>query len=114
MKKLVLNTLLLVLFSSFSATAAETTDSVKVWGNCGMCQARIEKAAKEGGAVLASWSEDTKILNVSFDPASTSLKAIEQKVAAVGHDTENNTAPKNVYGKLPGCCKYDRKPGAEQ
>ena len=114
MKKLVLNTLLLVLLSSFSAMANEKTDSVKVWGNCGMCQARIEKAAKEGGAARASWSEETKILNVSFDPASTSLKAIEQKVAAVGHDTENDTAPKSVYSKLPGCCKYDRKPGAEQ
>jgi hypothetical protein len=114
MKKLVLNTLLLLLFSSFSAIANETTDSVKVWGNCGMCQARIEKAAKEGGAARASWSEDSKILNVSFNPAFTSLKAIEQKVAAIGHDTENNTAPMSVYGKLPGCCKYDRKPGAAQ
>ena len=107
--------LLVALFTmGFSATAADAVDSVKVWGNCGMCQARIEKAAKDAGATSAMWSEDTKMLTVSFDGKATSLKAIEQKVAAVGHDTENNAAPKNVYSKLPGCCKYERKPGVEK
>lgn len=32
------------------------TEIFKVWGNCGMCKARIEKAVKEEGATSADWN----------------------------------------------------------
>lgn len=105
-------------FSTISISNAQTNtevnDTVKVWGNCSMCQSRIEKAAKEAGATAAKWDEDTKILSVSYVTSKSSLKTIEEKIASVGHDTQNIDAGNDVYNKLPGCCKYDRKMAAEK
>ena len=94
--------------------AQEKTDSVKVWGNCGMCKSRIEKAAKAEGATEAFWNKETKMLTVTYDASKTSNDAIQKKVASVGHDTEKYTAPEKVYEKLPGCCLYDRKGSSEK
>ena len=87
----------------------EKTASVKVYGNCGMCKSRIEKALKIEGVSKADWDSKSKLLNVSFDEEKTSLKEIEKKIAAVGHDTQSIKADDAVYNKLPGCCKYDRE-----
>jgi periplasmic mercuric ion binding protein len=89
--------------------AQEKTDSIKVWGNCGMCKSRIEKAAKAEGATAAVWNKDSKMLTVTYDASKTSNEAIQKKVASVGHDTEKFQAEDKVYEKLPGCCLYDRK-----
>jgi hypothetical protein len=84
------------------------SDSVKVAGNCGMCKARIEKAALSGGAATASWSSGTRLLTLSFDPYKTNTDDLAKKVSASGHDTEKFKAEEKVYNSLPGCCKYDR------
>ena len=86
----------------------QKTESFKVWGNCGMCKDRIEKAAKEEGATSASWDVKTKMLTVIFDPSKTSVEALDKKLASVGHDTEKYKADDKVYASLPGCCKYER------
>ncbi|MBK9486598.1 MAG: hypothetical protein IPO01_15855 [Chitinophagaceae bacterium] len=43
-----------IIFSLFSisTSTAQTakTETIKVWGNCGMCKTTIEKAAKKAGA----------------------------------------------------------------
>jgi hypothetical protein len=96
---------------ALTAFAQATKDTVTVWGNCGMCKTRIEKAAKQAGATAASWNEDSKVLAVSYNASKSSLKKIQEKVAAVGHDTRDFTAPQNVYDNLHGCCQYDRKGG---
>lgn len=96
-------------FSSLFSMAQAKTESVSVSGNCGMCQGRIEKAAKAAGATSAKWDAATDVLTVSYDAAATSLSAIEAKVASIGHDTQNKTASKEAYNKLHGCCQYDRK-----
>lgn len=95
--------------SSLFASAKTKSETLKVWGNCEMCQSRIEKAAKLAGASNATWNVDTHILTVSFDDAKTSLSAIESKIASAGHDTKSKVASKEAYSKLPGCCQYDRK-----
>ncbi len=92
-----------------SIFAQEKTDSCTVYGNCGMCKSRIEKAVKSEGASTATWNKDTKMLTVTYDVSKTSMEAIQKKVASVGHDTDLFTAPDKVYDKLHGCCKYDRK-----
>ena len=74
-----------------------------------MCKARIEKAAKEEGAVSASWDKKTKILMVTFNPSTTSVDKIEKKMASVGHDTEKYRADDKTYDSLPSCCKYERR-----
>lgn len=85
------------------------TESFKVSGACGMCKARIEKAAKEQGATTAAWDVKTQIITVTFDPAKTSVDAISKKIAGVGHDTEKYKADDKVYTALPGCCHYERE-----
>ncbi len=78
-----------------------------VAGNCGMCKARIEKAAKDVSGVLdANWNKETKDLIVSFDGSKVSQEEIENAVAKSGHDTNIATADDDIYDKLPGCCQY--------
>ena len=92
-------------FTSFSQTKKE---SIKVLGNCGMCETKIEKAAKEAGATSAEWDSDTKMLTVSYSSSTTNAAKIQQAVAGVGYDTRDFRASDEVYNKLHGCCKYDR------
>jgi len=96
-----------LLFST--SVFAQKSEEIKVWGNCGMCKKVIETAALKAGASTASWSEETKMLNVSFKPKKTDVKAIQDAVAASGYDTQDVTAPTEVYNKLHGCCQYERK-----
>ncbi len=99
----------LLMLTGLQVSAQEKTETFKVYGNCGMCKSRVEKAAKAEGATTAVWDKDTKIMTVTYDAAKTSGEAIQKKVASVGHDTELFTAPAKVYDKLPGCCLYERK-----
>jgi len=85
------------------------TEAFKVWGNCDMCKARIEKTVIAEGATTASWDSRTQMLTVTYNPARTGKEALSKKLAAVGHDTEKFKAPDEVYNSLPGCCHYDRQ-----
>ncbi len=109
----ILLSLSFILFSFFSfaqtKTAAVTSETIKVWGNCGMCKAHIEKAAKEAGATAATWNKDTKILSVKYDLSRTSNKQIQESVANAGYDTKDFTAKDEAYKKLDECCQYERK-----
>ncbi len=89
--------------------AQSKTDSIKVSGNCGMCESRIEKAMKIPGVTSADWDVKSKMLTVSYAADQISLDDIQRKIAEVGHDTPKFKATEEVYSKLPGCCKYDRK-----
>ena len=92
-----------------SQMVSTKTESIKVGGNCDMCKARIEKAAKIEGVNKAEWNKDTKILTLVYDPSIVNSDAILSKVAAAGHDTEKFKASEEAYNNLPGCCKYERK-----
>lgn len=89
--------------------AVQQTDTIKVYGNCGMCKKRIEGALKgEKGIQSVNWNVDTKMLSVTYDKSKITLDEIHQKVADVGHDTEKIKAKDEVYNNLMGCCKYER------
>jgi copper chaperone CopZ len=92
-----------------SKMASTKTETLKVSGNCDMCKARIEKAAKYDGVSKAEWDKKSKLLAVTYDPAKTSMDVIAKKVAAVGHDNSLAKADDKAYNALDGCCKYDRK-----
>ncbi len=102
-----------IIFSIFTinTSTAQTakTETIKVWGNCGMCKTTIEKAAKKAGAKTASWNEDSKELQVSYAVSKTSSAKIQEAIAKSGYDTQDFTAVKSAYDNLHGCCKYDRK-----
>jgi copper chaperone CopZ len=91
--------------SSFSQSR---TESIPVSGNCGMCEAKIEKAAKTAGATSADWSTETKLLTVKYNSSSTNAARIQQAVAAAGYDTRDFKASDEAYKKLHACCQYDR------
>lgn len=83
--------------------------SFMVAGNCGMCEARIEKAAKAiDGVVAADWSEETKQLKVEFAKAKVTQVKIEEAIAKVGHDTKTAKTTAKTYDNLPACCQYNR------
>ncbi len=88
--------------------AGAKTSTVKVYGNCGMCEKTIEKAAWEKGVSQADWNRDTKMAVLTFDPAKTSEEALLKKIAAVGYDSDNYRASDEVYNNLHSCCHYDR------
>lgn len=109
MKTKVLSLVSVLFFSTLSLFAQDKAEKIKVYGNCGMCETRIEKAVKAiDGVSAADWNKETKMLDVSFDESQTDIHKIHMAVAAVGHDTDMHKADDNVYNALPGCCKYDR------
>lgn len=97
------------IFSNNLFAQATKSEDIKVWGNCGMCKKTIEAAAIKGGAKEASWNDQTKILSISYNSKKTDTKKIQEAVAASGYDTQDVTAPTEVYNKLHSCCQYDRK-----
>lgn len=81
--------------------------SLEVDGVCGMCKARIEKAAiRTKGVKSAVWNVDTHELKLIYDARKTNLKAISQKIADVGHDTKEIKATDDAYDSVHPCCKY--------
>lgn len=88
--------------------------SFTVYGNCGMCKKRIEKAALSvKGVKEANWDVETKVLSVKFSDITFgknnySINTVSEKIAAAGHDTQFNKASEDDYNALPGCCQYDR------
>jgi mercuric ion binding protein len=90
------------------AQATEST-TFKVGGKCGMCKNRIETAVKElDGIQSVNWDMKTKELTVAYDASKLEEKKIHEKIASVGHDTEEAKASDKAYNSLPGCCKYER------
>jgi copper chaperone CopZ len=89
-----------------SKDAKVVTANFKVYGNCGMCKERIEKALDYKGVKQAKWSPSTKNLEVVYVPTKITEKKIRELVSAVGHDTDSTKAKDAVYAKLPFCCLY--------
>lgn len=87
------------------------TQTIKVYGECGMCKKRIEKAANTvEGIKAANWNEDSQTLTIKFDVFTKDVvDNVQKKVASVGHDTEKYKADNSTYEALPGCCHYSRK-----
>ncbi len=85
------------------------TKTVKVNGNCGMCETTIEKAANKKNISKANWNQETKIATITFDSKKTTLTAVLKNIADAGYDNEQFTAPDDVYNNLHGCCQYDRE-----
>ncbi len=109
MKTLNIFAALLFSFTALTATAQKnTTETIPVSGNCGMCKKKIETAAKDAGATAADWNADKKTLTVTYISTSTNAAKIQEAVAATGYDTRDVRATDETYNKLHGCCKYER------
>lgn len=98
---------------SFTACNAQiknsVTETVKVYGNCEMCKAKIEKAGSLKKIAKVDWNEETKMATLTYDAKKTNQDEILKRIALVGYNSDKFLAPNEVYSKLPGCCKYDRE-----
>ena len=110
MKTKMLSLLALVFITVTTVTAqTEKTEKFEVAGNCGMCETRIEKAAKSVDGVLsANWDKETKMIDVKLTSEKVDIHKVHMAIAKAGHDTKIHKASGDVYDKLPGCCKYER------
>jgi mercuric ion binding protein len=97
------------LLSHASFAQDNKTDSIKVYGNCGMCKAAIEKSLKKKDGVLSkSWNKETKMLTVTYVPEKINVQKIAEKIAEAGYDNEYVTATEEAYNNLHSCCQYER------
>lgn len=100
-----------VLASSFHVHAqiknAETI-TAKVSGNCGMCEATIEKAGSIKKEAQVEWDKDKQIATITYDPKKTTADQVLKRIALAGYDNEKFLAPEEAYNSLHGCCQYER------
>ena len=109
MKTKVLGLVAMFLMTTAVVFAGEKTEKFKVFGNCGMCEKTIEKAAGSvDGVSAADWNKESKMIEVKFDDSKTSADMVHKAIAKVGYDTKKHKAKDEVYNNLPGCCQYDR------
>jgi len=85
------------------------TESVKIYGNCGMCKTTIEKAGNKKKVAKVDWNKDTKMATITYDTKKTNQDEILKRIALSGYDSEKFLAPNDVYVKLAECCRYERK-----
>ena len=102
----------IIVLLSFTACNAQIknakTESVKIYGNCGMCETTIEKAGNKKKIAKVDWNKDTKMATITYDAKKTNQDEILKRIALSGYDSDKFLAPDDVYAKLPGCCQYDR------
>ncbi len=84
------------------------TESVKIYGNCGMCETKIEKAGNIKKIANVDWNQETQMATLTYDAKKTNPDEILKRIALVGYDSDKFLAPDDVYNNLHGCCQYDR------
>lgn len=84
------------------------TETVKIYGNCGMCETNIEKAGTIKRVAKVDWNQETQMATLTYDTAKTNQDEILKRIALAGYDSDKFLAPDDVYNNLHGCCQYDR------
>jgi len=84
------------------------TETVKIYGNCGMCETTIENAGNVKKVAQVDWNKDTKMAIITYDVKKTNQDEILKRIALAGYDSDKFLAPDDVYAKLPECCLYER------
>lgn len=108
--KILIAITILLSFTACNAQIKNTkTEIVKIYGNCGMCKERIEKAGNIKKIAKVDWNVDTKMATITYDSKKTNQDAILKRIALAGHDSDKFLASNQAYSKLPNCCQYDRE-----
>lgn len=107
--KYIMTALVMLSFGMSNAQIKNTkTETVKIYGNCGMCESTIEKAGNVKKTAQVDWNKDTKTASITYDSTKTNQDEILKRIALVGYDSDKFLAPDDVYAKLPECCLYER------
>lgn len=110
MKNVILLAALLLLAAGAESQGKNSvTTAVKVYGNCAICEAAIEKAGTVKGAAQTDWNKDTKMATLRYDAKRITKEALLKRIALAGYDNETYLAPDEAYGKLQSCCQYKRE-----
>ena len=94
--------------TSYAQIKNAKTESVKIYGNCGMCETKIEKAGNIKKIADVDWNQETQMATLTYDAKKTNPDEILKRIALVGYDSDKFLAPDDVYNNLHGCCQYDR------
>lgn len=84
------------------------TITAKVSGNCGMCEATIEKAGTVKKEAQVEWDKDKQLATITYDTKKTTAEQVLKRIALAGYDNEKFLAPEEAYNNLHGCCQYER------
>lgn len=107
MKKIATIVLLILFTTPAFAQEKNKKLTMEVDGVCEMCKVRIEKAALGvKGVKYALWDIPSHQLSLIMDERKTNPMEIKTALVAVGHDTKELKASKEVYNKIMPCCKY--------
>lgn len=98
----------LLSISSVAQIKNATTLTLKIDGNCEMCENTIEKAGNKKKEAKVGWDKESKVATIVFNSKETNEDEILKRIALAGYDNEKFLAPDDAYAKLPECCKYDR------
>lgn len=104
-----LTIIVLILFPLCNAqTKNQKTETVKIYGNCEICESTIEKAGNLKNQSIVDWNKETKFATISYDSLKTSKEEILKRIALAGYDSDTFLAPNDTYSNLPSCCQYER------
>ncbi len=109
LSKLLMTILVLLSITTNAQLKNKMTATVKIYGNCGMCEENIEKAGCIKNGANVDWNVDTKMATITYDSQKTNLESILKQIALAGYDSDQFLAPSDTYSKLPSCCQYDRE-----
>ncbi|HET8803564.1 MAG TPA: DUF3347 domain-containing protein [Aequorivita sp.] len=100
----------LVLFTAVgnSQIKNQKMETVKIYGNCGMCESTIETAGNIKNQSTIDWDKETKMASLVYDSSKTSKEEILKRIALAGYDSDTFLAPDDTYSNLPNCCQYER------
>jgi copper chaperone CopZ len=114
LKKIMMAALIVLSITKLGAQIKNTkTEVVKIYGNCGMCKSKIEKAGSQKNIAEVVWNKDTKMATLTYDSKKTNQEEILKKIALAGYDSDFFLAPEKAYSSLNGCCQYDREAKVE-
>lgn len=110
MKKYIIAVVCVVLSATtFAQKKNSKTETFKVFGTCEQCKERIEGTLKKMGVYKSNWVIKTNMLTVTYDSIKYNTVKLKQKLADVGHDTEDFKTTASTYKSLPKCCYYKRE-----
>lgn len=84
------------------------TESVKIYGNCQMCEVTIERVGNVKNEAEVDWNKETKMATITYDANLTNTDEILKRIALAGYDSDQFLAPDKAYAMLSECCQYER------
>lgn len=107
-KNIMVATFVLLSISINAQIKNSKMETVKIYGNCGMCETKIEKAGTIKKVVKVDWNQETQMATLIYDATKTNQDEILKRIALAGYDSDKFLAPDDVYDNLHGCCQYER------